>query len=80
MPTIIACTQRRFKLQNDQRHWEIDSQGRPIKVINEKYWALIGVSVDPSDIPDDQIVIDKEIGFEESVKKETKKKKDKRGR
>ena len=48
---IINCSQRRFKVQNDLRDWEIDHTDKPIKVINEKYWEMSGYSIDAKDIP-----------------------------
>ena len=47
----VNCTQKRFKVQADARDWEIDSNGKPIKVIGEKDWVMQGYSVDPLDIP-----------------------------
>ena len=48
---LIQCTQRRFKIQKDARHWEVDQDLYPIKVMNEEGWKQRGLSVDPIDIP-----------------------------
>ena len=47
----IGCSERMFKVQNDLRDWEIDIAGKPLKVLNEKYWINEKFSVDPQDIP-----------------------------
>lgn len=47
----IGCSELSFRVQNDLRDWEIDGAGKPIKVLNEKYWINEGLSVDPNDIP-----------------------------
>lgn len=47
----IDCSQRRFKVQNDLRDWELDAADQPAAVINEKYWLQQGLSVDPANIP-----------------------------
>lgn len=60
--TIIDCSQKRFKIQNDLRDWEVDEQNNPVRVINENFWSkgiaasvLSAVvekySVNPADIP-----------------------------
>lgn len=49
--SVVGGTARRFFVQNDLRDWEIDQQGQPVRVLNEKSWALQGYSVDPRDIP-----------------------------
>lgn len=48
---VIDCNQKRFKVQNDLRDWELDESDQPIKVLNEKFWNQKGFSVDPKDIP-----------------------------
>lgn len=48
---VIDGSRRRFKVQNDLRDWEIDSQNKPVEVINKKYWGMLGFSVDKADIP-----------------------------
>lgn len=48
---VIDCITTRFKVQNDLRDWEIDSENKPVKVIGEKFWIQQGFSVDPLDIP-----------------------------
>lgn len=48
---IVGGTQRRFKVQNDLRDWEIDTNGIPVKVLNEEYWMINRFSVNPADIP-----------------------------
>lgn len=49
--TVIGGSQRRFKVQNDLRDWEIDGTDTPKEVINKEYWISQGYSVDPKDIP-----------------------------
>lgn len=72
--TILKCSRRRFKIQNDLRDWEIDDKDKPVKVINQKYWDLEGVSVDPKDIPAQKIKLDKDERLEERLKKDIPKK------
>ena len=48
---VVGGTNKRFLVQNDLRDWEIDSTGKPLKVLNEKHWNMQGLSVDPLDIP-----------------------------
>lgn len=50
--TVVGGTQRRFKVQNDLRDWEIDDDNLPTRVLNEKHWVAAGYSVDPADIPE----------------------------
>jgi len=57
--TVIGGSQRRFKVQKDARDWEIDNDGKPVKIINEKQWIIGGFSVDPIDIPVE--VINKQV-------------------
>lgn len=55
----ISCSKKRFKVQNDLRDWEIDIKNKPLKLIDEKYWIMKGVPVDPRYIPDQEIVLEK---------------------
>jgi hypothetical protein len=48
---VIGGSQRRISIQNDLRDWEVDEDGQPIKVLNEKEWAAKDLSIDPRDIP-----------------------------
>jgi hypothetical protein len=41
----------RYKFQNDLREWIIDDQDKPIKLMNESYWADLGYDIDPANIP-----------------------------
>lgn len=49
--TIISCSQRRFKVQNDLRDWEVSALNVPLSLINQSHWAELGFSVLVSDIP-----------------------------
>ena len=49
--TVIGGSQKRFKVQNDLRDWEIDINNRPVEVMGKEYWQSQGYSVDPKDIP-----------------------------
>lgn len=49
--TVIGGSQRRFKVQNDLRDWEIDEANKPVKLVNEEMWQQAGYSIDPKDIP-----------------------------
>ena len=51
----IDCTQRKFKVQNDLRDWELDQSDVPTRVINEDLWIKNGFSVDPIDIPAEEL-------------------------
>lgn len=55
--TVIDCVQKRILVQNDLRDWEIDENDNPIAVVNAKYWESVGVSVNPSDIPAQKIIM-----------------------
>lgn len=56
-PQTLKCSTRRIQAQNDLRDWEIDRLNKPVKVVNEKFWTLRSVSVDPRDIPKTKIVV-----------------------
>lgn len=49
--TIIDCNTTRFCCQNDLRDWEVDLNGKPTKLMNEKAEIRLGRSIDPKDIP-----------------------------
>ncbi|MDD5199262.1 MAG: hypothetical protein PHC88_05610 [Terrimicrobiaceae bacterium] len=49
--TLIECSTRRIKVQNDLRDWELDDNDQPIKLINEEYWKQQGYFTDPALIP-----------------------------
>lgn len=49
--TVLEGSQRRFKVQNDLRDWEINALNQPVKVLNEEYWIQQGISVRPETIP-----------------------------
>lgn len=68
--TVIDCIETSFERQNDLRDWEIDEKGEPIAVLNEKYWESVGVSIDPKDIPDVEIVIGKDKTLEDQLKQD----------
>lgn len=72
--TILKCSQRRFKIQNDLRDWEVDNKNKPVKVINEKFWVMQEVSVDPKDIPAQKIELSKDEKLEDRLKKDLTKK------
>ncbi len=55
----LQCSTRRFQIQNDLREWEIDKQNKPTKVLNEKYWELKNISIDPKYIPAEKISLEK---------------------
>lgn len=61
---LIGCSQRMFKAQNDLRDWQIDKDGKPQKLISEEYWQKIGTSIDPKEIPLEEIKNDKNIPVE----------------
>lgn len=48
---VIGGTERRYKVQNDLKDWEVDNTEKPIKVINEEDWIRQGYDVNPSKIP-----------------------------
>lgn len=56
---LLKSSNLRFKVQNDLRDWEIDGSNKPIKVRNEKYWNMKGISVDPQFIPKEKISLEK---------------------
>lgn len=72
--TILKCSRRRFKIQNDLRDWELDSKDKPVKVINEKFWNLQDISTDPKDIPTEKIQLGKDERLDERLKKDLTKK------
>ena len=55
----LDCSVKRFEVQNDLRDWEIDQVGAPVKVINEKYWIMKQISVDPKYIPAEKVLLEK---------------------
>lgn len=48
---VLGGSQRRYRVQNDLRDWEIDAEGNPTVVLNEKHWEMKKISTDPRDIP-----------------------------
>lgn len=48
---VIGGSERRYKVQNDLKDWEVDSTGKPTKVLNEEDWVKKGFDVDPMKIP-----------------------------
>jgi hypothetical protein len=42
---------KNYAVQNDLRDWEIDKDGKPVKLIDEEYWKALGYDVDVKDIP-----------------------------
>ena len=59
--TIIGGTHKKMMVQNDLRDWEIDKDSKPIKVMNEDYWKVEGVSIDVKDIPLEKLINISEI-------------------
>ncbi|KKK84403.1 hypothetical protein LCGC14_2783690 [marine sediment metagenome] len=47
---VIGGSQRKFKVQNDLRDWELDGSDKPTRVMGEKFYIQQGISVDPKDI------------------------------
>lgn len=58
-PKTFKCSTRRIQVQNDLRDWELDRLNRPIKVTNEKYWNMKGISIDPKYIPKEKVLLEK---------------------
>jgi len=55
--TVIECSQKRFKAQNDLNFWEIDENNLPtVPIGGTKQWTKFGLSVpDPKDIPAEKV-------------------------
>lgn len=50
--TVIDCSQRRFKVQNDGNDWLIDGASKPTLPINHKIFTKFGLPMPkPMDIP-----------------------------
>ena len=50
--TVIDCSQKKFKAQNDLNDWLIDDKGKPTMPINHKAFTKQGLPVPkPADIP-----------------------------
>lgn len=64
---LIDCWTTRYKVQNDLRDWEIDSENKPVKLINEEKWKDEGYSIDAKDIPAQKISDISEIKKAEPV-------------
>ncbi len=52
---VNGGSQRKYKVQNDLKDWEVDDTGKPVKVLNEEDWIKKGYSVDPAKIPPTKI-------------------------
>lgn len=62
--TVIDCTTRQFKVQNDLEDWIIDPVAKtPIEPVNKKFFLIRGLSIDPKDIPAEKL--DKAITAQE---------------
>ena len=48
--TVIDCTTRRYKVQEDGEDWIIDKDLKPIEPVNKKAWIKLGRSIDPASI------------------------------
>jgi len=53
---VESSSQRRYKVQNDGRDWEVDSEGNPVRLVNREAAIEEGRSTDPKDIPATRVV------------------------
>ena len=49
--TVIDCSVRKFKAQNDLEDWIVDDSLVPIEPVNKELFQHLGISVNPIDIP-----------------------------
>ena len=50
--TVIDCSQKRYKVQNDRNDWLIDENNNPVKPMNHKLFTKLGLPIPlPKDIP-----------------------------
>ncbi len=49
--TVIDCSTRRIKAQNDGEDWVLDASLKPVEPVNKKHFMNLGLSTDPKDIP-----------------------------
>lgn len=68
--TVIDCSQKRFKVQNDLNDWIIDTANNPVEPVNAKIFVKLGLPIPkPEDIP--VIKVDKVIDLLEKAKIES---------
>lgn len=48
---VIDCSVKKFQVQNDGEDWIIDNDLKPLEPVNKKYFHMLGLSIDPMDIP-----------------------------
>lgn len=46
-----SCCNKRIQVKNDKEDWECDSNGDPIEPTNKGEFIKFGLSIDPADIP-----------------------------
>lgn len=49
--TVYRNPPIQYKVQNDLRDWILDQNSKPVKLIDENYWAAKGFSISTADIP-----------------------------
>lgn len=54
--TLIDCSNRRFKVQNDLNDWEIDKNNNPVRLVDWKYFEKFELPQPTPDMIPDQTV------------------------
>ncbi len=56
--TVIACSQRRFLVQNDGCDWIVDGTNKPVEPILKEAFIKLSISTDPAAIPAQPLKVD----------------------
>lgn len=64
--TMIECTNKKVKVQNDWDDWILDESLNPVEPINKEVRQEYGVSIDPNDIPSKELTEEERDAFEKS--------------
>lgn len=49
--TLVECTDKRIKVQNDVEDWIVDEDNKPIEPLHKQRFITEGKSIDPKDLP-----------------------------
>jgi hypothetical protein len=50
-----SCCHRKIKAQNDLEDWFVDSAHKPVEPMRKADYLLLGISIDPADIPTEKM-------------------------
>jgi len=65
--TMVDCTNKRIRVQNDLDDWELDSDNKPVKPVATKLRQRHGVSIKPEDLPTKPFTAEEREAFEATL-------------